>query len=441
VEPEPVVTLQGPDIHQRFGDRPNVLLIVTDDLGYGDLASYGAPDIRTPHIDRLAREGVRLTEAYANGAVCTPTRAALMTGRYQQRIGLEDVLSIAPVHHHKGLVATGDTLPALLKKNGYATALYGKWHLGYAPEFSPNAHGFDDFFGVLSGAVDHYTHQRADGEPDLFENGRPVATTEYLTDAITRRGVQFLEQQADRPFFLELAYTAPHWPFQPPDRPVSRRPGQQVRLRQLPSDDAAPSRGDYASMVERVDDGVGQILAALDRLQLASNTLVIFTSDNGGEWLSRNLPFFHRKGTLWEGGIRVPMLLRWPGRLRAGHVSTQVAITMDLTATILAATQSVAPAGHQLDGIDLVPHLRDAQPVLQRRLFWRRLPFPDGQAAVRDGRWKLLLDGPHALLFDLETDFGERHDLAWQHPEIVRRMSEALEEWFDQMNAAMKPFR
>lgn len=424
---------------QTGASKPNVILILTDDLGYGDLGSYGATDIRTPHLDRLALEGVRLTDAYANGAVCTPTRAALMTGRYQQRVKMEELLGITPADLEKGLAATGDSLPALLKNNGYATALYGKWHLGYKPRFGPNAHGFDEFFGFLAGAVDYYTHQRRDGEPDLFENGTPVESRDYLTDAITKRGVSFIERNAGKPFFLELAYNAPHWPFQPAGRRSSRSPGRSLRLRQRPADERPATRQDYARLVEHLDSGVGEILAALDRRRLASNTLVIFTNDNGGEWLSRNAPFFHRKGTLWEGGIRVPLILRWPGQLSANRVSPQVAVTMDLTATILAATRTAVRPEHRLDGVDLLPLLRDGQPTLHRRLFWRRLPFPNGQAAVRDGRWKLLADGQHMLLFDLHADPGERNDLARHHPEIVRTLSLALEQWFNEMTAAMDP--
>lgn len=415
--------------------KPNVVLIMTDDMGYGDLSSYGATDIRTPNIDRLARGGVRLTDAYANGSVCTPTRAALMTGRYQQHVGLEDVLTIAPRHLDRGLAATGDTLPALLKKNGYATALYGKWHLGYKTEFGPNAHGFDEFFGFLSGAVDYYTHQRMDGKRDLVENGTLVDTRQYLTDAIAERGANFIDRNVGRPFFLQLSFNAPHWPFQPPDQ-QTRNPDQApLRLRQSAGDDPAPTRADYARMVERVDAAVGMVVKALERHGVAEHTLIIFTNDNGGEWLSRNAPFFHRKGTLWEGGIRVPLIIRWPGRLPGGHVSSQVAITMDLTATILSATGSSVPAGYPLDGIDLLPHLRNMQSTVDRRLFWRR-PTPSVQAAVREGRWKLLADGAHLFLFDLSEDPGERNDLSREQPEIVRTLSLALKQWFEEMTKA-----
>jgi len=408
---------------------PNVVLILMDDLGYGDLGSYGGPDVHTPNLDRLAREGVRLTEAYANGAVCTPTRVALISGRYQQRVGLEWVLGDSAADRDRGLPATGTSLPALLKTNGYATGLIGKWHLGWKPEFGPNAHGFDEFFGFLGGAHDYYTRP-AGGLSDLYENTRPVEPTGYLTDEITRRAVSFITGHANGPFFLEVAYNAVHWPFEPPDRPPTEAERNTPRpLRQMPDDPVPATRSDYVRMLERADQGVGEILAALDRLALARNTLVIFTNDNGGEWLSRNAPLFHRKATLWEGGIRVPLILRWPGELPAGKTSGQVAITMDLTASILAATGTHAPEGYRPDGIDILPVLRGDAPLLERHLFWRITRAQRQQRAVRSGRWKLLVDGGQFLLFDLGDDPGERMDLAARHPELVVMLKRLLAEW------------
>jgi arylsulfatase A-like enzyme len=408
---------------------PNVVLILMDDLGYGDVGSYGGPDARTPNVDRLAREGVRLTDAYANGAVCTPTRAALISGRYQQRVGLEWVLTDSATDLDRGLRATGTSLPALLKTNGYATGLFGKWHLGWKPEFGPNAHGFDEFFGFLSGAHDYYTRPPG-GSSDLYENTTPVEPTGYLTDEITRRAVSFITRHASGPFFLEVAYNAVHWPFEPPDRPPTEADRNTPRpLRQMPDDSVPATRSDYVRMLERADQGVGEILAALDRLGLPRNTLVIFTNDNGGEWLSRNAPLYHRKATLWEGGIRVPLILRWPGQLPAGKTSAQVAITMDLTASILAATGTHAPEGYRPDGIDILSILRGDAPLLERNLFWRIARAQRQQRAVRSGRWKLLVDGGQFLLFDLGDDPGERVDLAGRHPELVVKLKRSLGEW------------
>ncbi|HEX2781041.1 MAG TPA: sulfatase-like hydrolase/transferase, partial [Gemmatimonadaceae bacterium] len=309
--------------------------------------------------------------------------------------------------------------------------LIGKWHLGFTPEYGPLQHGFDEFFGFLGGAVDYYTHRRGDGRPDLYEDTIPVETPAYLTDEITRRAVAFVGRNAERPFFLEVAFNAVHWPFEPPDMPEHRLSSTRTgdyRLYQGAADSAAPTRRDYVRMLERADRGVGEILAELERRGVAKNTLVIFTNDNGGEWLSRNAPLRDRKSTLWEGGIRVPLILRWPGVLPAAKVSRQVAITMDLTATILSATGTVVPASHRLEGIDLIPSLSGRAPIVERELFWRR-KRPTVQRAARSGKWKLFQDGPNYFLFDLSTDPGEHRDLTASNPKLVRALSAKLDAW------------
>ncbi len=374
--------------------KPNILLIVADDLGYADLGCFGGKDIRTPHLDRLAKEGVRLTDCYAS-PVCSPTRASLITGRYPQRTGFEWVIRYN--EKDRGLPATDRSMPRLLKKQGYATALYGKWHLGYKPEFAPNAHGFDDFFGFLAADLDYYAHTDANGDPGLYLNTKLVEEKGYLTDLITEHALAFLKKNAKQPFFLEVAYNAPHWPFQPPDKPDDRRTAKTYGPE-------IGTRADYIRMVERMDDGVGKLLDALDAAGLAKDTLVIFLSDNGGERLSDNGPLFHGKYTLWEGGIRVPCLLRWPNVLPAKTVSNQPIIAMDLTASILAAAGVERSAEHPLDGEDVVPLLTGKQPARERTFFWR-LPRPDdhfGQKAVRRGKWKYVYDREVELLFDLE---------------------------------------
>jgi arylsulfatase A-like enzyme len=415
--------------------RPNVVLVVTDDAGYGDFGCYGATDIRTPHIDQLARDGVRLTDFYA-APQCTPTRAALFSGRYPQRVRLEAALGSAGRSLAMGLPANGRTLPQLLKNHGYATGLVGKWHLGYKPEFSPQAHGFDYAFGPLSGYIDFYHHVRADGQLDLFEDGRPVTAEGYATDLFTQRAARFIAQNATRPFFLAVTYTAPHWPFQPPGRPSRAKDNGAF---QSASDNPPATRADYAAMLEQADAGFGEILAALDRHGLRENTLVIFTNDNGGEWLSRNAPFFHRKGAVWEGGIRVPAVFRWPGHLPAGRVATQPGLTMDLSATILAATGAPVPADARLDGLDLLPILAGRAPAQERTLFWR-FGGPNNrlQRAVRQGDWKLLIDAggfSPLFLFNLRDDPGERNDLAAARPEIVARLRPLIDAWEKEVEA------
>lgn len=419
---------------QQPAARPNVVLIITDDMGYGDLGSYGAPDVRTPNIDALARDGVRFTDFYANAPSCTPTRAGLITGRYQQRLGLEYPLGMQrPGDWDRGLPATGRSLPQLLKNGGYATALVGKWHLGWKPEYAPGRHGFDYFFGFKSGFIDFYQHTTPDipGGRDLFENGSPVQVPGYMTDLVTERSIRFIERSARGPFFIDVAYNAPHWPYQVPDHPTVARDS----ARHLgPFDDSTSTRADYVAMVERVDRGVGQILAAIDRLGLRDNTIVVFTNDNGGEWLSRNDPLFHRKLSVWEGGIRVPAIVRWPRRVPAGRVTSQVGITMDLTASILAASGVALPADLRLDGIDLFPILEGRAPQVERTLFWRAHAARQ-QRAVRSGDWKLVQDMNRWLLFDLRRDVGERTDLVAQQPEVARRLRALLDAWAREVDA------
>jgi arylsulfatase A-like enzyme len=415
--------------------KPNVILIVTDDVGYGDFGVYGAPDVRTPNIDRLAKQGARLTDFYASPQ-CTPTRASLITGRYPQRVLLERALGTVGADLEKGLPATGRSLPQLLKNNGYATGLVGKWHLGFKPEFGPNAHGFDYFFGFLSGYIDFYHHTRGyDNQSDLYENTTPIHEDGYMTDLITARATRFVTAHAAAPFFLEVTYNAAHWPFQPPDRP-SKAPHNSTF--QGAADSVPATRKDYVAMIERADAGVGRITRMLDSLGLTSRTLVIFTNDNGGEWLSRNAPLFHRKDTLWEGGIRVPAIFRWPGRIPAGQTRAQVGITMDLTATILAATHSPVPAEARLDGIDLLPVLERRSSTVARTLFWRIDTPSRQQRAVRQGVWKLLVDGDDLLLYNLRDDVGERNDLAARRPDVVRSLLPLIKAWEADVDAEAK---
>jgi arylsulfatase A-like enzyme len=409
--------------------RPNVIVIMTDDMGYADLGCYGSRDIKTPHLDRLAAQGVRLTSFYSAGPVCTPTRAALMTGRWQQRVGLE--WAIPPGMKDPGLPVSETTLPRYLKDAGYATAMFGKWHLGYKPEFGPNAHGFDEYFGLLSGNVDHYSHREINDEADWYENTNPVEVQGYSTDLITGRAVAFLRRKRDRgqPFFLYVAYNAVHWPFQPPGKP------DDVRKRDTWF---AGTRKDYAAMTEAIDAGVGKLLTALEERGDAGKTLVIFTNDNGGERLSDMGPLFHHKATLWEGGIRVPCLVRYPGVLPAGKVSDQPAITMDLAATVLSACGVSPPADRKLDGVDLVPLLNGKSSPATRTFFWRIERTGRSQRAVRHGDLKLVRDSGYDQLFDLSADIGERHDLSYQNPEKAEELRRLLTAWEAEM-AEEKP--
>jgi arylsulfatase A-like enzyme len=406
--------------------RPNVVLIVADDLGYGDLGSYGATDVRTPNLDRLAAEGVRLTDFYANAPVCTPTRAGLITGRYQQRVKMERPLSGTGADLEAGLPVTGRSLPRLMADAGYDTALIGKWHLGYKPEVAPRAHGFGYFWGYLSGYLDWYTHVRGDGAPDLWENETPTTHTGYFHHETTNRAIRFVEAARTRPFFLDLSYGAPHWPFQSPTTPsVAMR--QNNSMMQHPSDDQAPRRAAYVEIMEDFDREIGRVLEALRARGLDRNTLVVFVSDNGGEWLSRNDPLFNRKDTVWEGGIRVPAILRWPGVLPANRVSGQVGITMDITASLVAAA-GVTRGDLRLEGMDLVSMLATDR-AATRDLFWRVVRTDTRQRAMRSGDYKYVEDGGLRFLFNVRTDLAERNDLAKAEPARVAAMRARVAEW------------
>ncbi len=438
-----LTTYSATGFQQPSPDTPNVVLIMTDDAGYADTGSYGAPDIRTPNIDSLARDGVKLTDFYANGMSCTPTRAGLIAGRYQQRYGIEFVLASPGVPGSDGgLPPLPHSLPLLMKKNGYATALIGKWHLGYTPEFSPRAHGFDVFFGSKSAAVDYYTHFTArpsegaqfdSPQPDLWEDDAPVERQGYMTDLITRRSVEFIDTHATRPYYIDEAFTATHTPEQRPDNPKpAAAPG-------------GATRADYVAVMERVDRGVGEILEALRRRGLERKTIVIFTNDNGGVGLSHSAPLFHRKFSAWEGGIRVPALIRWPDHIPAGTISAQVGMTMDLTASILAATATPVPSDARVEGMNLFPILERKAPQLERTTFWRTggpSPVNMNQKAVRSGDWKLIIDGAatRTFLFDVKADPGERQDWFARRPDLVRRLQRLLTEWERDVDAEAKAF-
>lgn len=421
--------LAAPLAAQRRSSPPNVVFILSDDMGFADIEPYGAKDIRTPHLNRLAREGVKFTQCYSNGPVCTPTRAAFITGRYQQRTGLE--WALVPADKNRGLHPSETGIARMLKDNGYRTALVGKWHLGMEEEFSPNHHGFDEFFGIKSGNVDMYSHKYRLGFDDLWENGELVRREGYLTELLAERAAQFVDRNASRPFFLYLAFNAVHWPFQAPGRP------QDVRTVATWFD--GTRQNDYVPMTEAMDAAIGRVLAALDRHGLTDNTMIVFTNDNGGERLSDNGPLFHHKATLWEGGIRVPALMRWPvGGIPRGRETQQVAITMDFTASILSAT-GTSPA-RQLDGMDLLPVLRRQRPTQERTLCWRIDRDDRKQQAVRSGRWKYVRDGSIDLLFDVEKDPGERNNLAYRNPEQLARLRGLYAEWEKEMAKSNPPF-
>jgi arylsulfatase A-like enzyme len=410
--------------------QPNIVLIMADDLGYADVGCYGRPELSTPNIDSIASRGVRLTQGYANSAVCSATRLALMTGRYQYRLplGLEEPLA---GRTDVGLPPDHPTLPSLLQQSGYATALVGKWHLGVPPNFGPLKSGYQQFYGIRSGAIDYYSHLNARGTHDLWDNDAPVHPEGYLTDLLGDRAVSVINDCAARkaPFLLSLHFNAPHWPW---EAPGDRTESERLLGSNLRHYDGGTQRT-YHRMIEAMDLQIGRVLQALDTNNITDDTIVIFTSDNGGERFSDTWPFTGIKTELLEGGLRVPALICWPALIPAGQVSNQVAITMDWFPTLLEAA-SVAPAStHLPDGISLLPMLTNERPPIPRKLFWRYKN--NAQRAMRDGDHKYLKLRNNSFLFNVVVDPRERANLWHREPDRVNQM---LEEW-QCWNATMLP--
>ena len=404
--------------------RPNIIYIMTDDMGYGDLSGYGQKEYTTPNMDKLASQGIKFVNAYSAGPVCNPTRAAFMTGRYPARtpVGLIEPLTQTKRDSTFGLTTEFPSVATLLRASGYETALVGKWHLGFLPQHSPVKNGFDYFFGIHSAAADYFSHKS--GLPgnrahDLYENDKPVYPEGYLTDLFSQKSVAFIKRKHSKPFFLAITFNALHWPWQgPSDKPYA----DSVDFRKGGSSDI------YAAMMKSLDDGIGEIMKTLDETQLSSQTIVIFTNDNGGERYSDNGGLTKAKGTLWEGGIRVPAFVRWPGRINTSSTTQQVAITMDWTKTILSAGGVNPHKDFPMDGIDLMPILTGKKKNIERTFYWRTFQRSK-QKAIRDGHWKYLQDESGEYLFNLVVDPGEKNDLKRQEEAIFKRLQKMHGDW------------
>lgn len=417
-------------LHAAPENRPNIVILYADDLGYAEISANGAPAIRTPAIDSIARRGVRFTQFYANAPECSPSRTALLTGRYQQRVGgLECAIGNGNVgrydeavwlqeRHELGLPATETTLPRSLRDAGYATAIFGKWHLGYEPKFRPEHHGFAESFVTLGGGNDYFTYQEPDGETYLFENGRPATASGYLTDVFADKAIAWLRRQpAEKPYFLFLPFTAPHTPTQGPDDGPLPLPWPKGTF------------ATYRAMIEHLDKRIGDILAAVAASPAADNTIVVFLSDNGAAGPGSNLPLRGWKSSMWEGGIRVPCVLSWPKVVPAGRVTDQVALNMDLTATLLAAAGVGPSAGHALDGVDLREVLAGKSEPVERTVFFRYKRGTRRNWAVRSGDLKFVNHTGEKALFDLAADPYETTDLLAQMPDRAAALEAQLLAW------------
>jgi arylsulfatase A-like enzyme len=403
---------------------------MADDLGYADLSCNGSRHCATPNIDRIAGRGVRLRQTYANSAVCSATRLALITGRYQYRLplGLEEPLAGKT---DVGLPPAHPTLPSLLRAAGYGTTLIGKWHLGMLPKFGPAQSGYDHFWGIRTGAIDYYSHKNPRGEDDLWDGETTIQQTGYLTDLLGDRAVGAIDDYARRrqPFLLSLHFNAPHWPWEAPgDQAISERL-LGSRLRHFDGGTLST----YARMVQAMDLQIGRVLQTLDANGLADDTIVIFTSDNGGERFSDTWPFTGIKTELLEGGLRVPGLICWPARIPAGGVSDQVAITMDWFATLLDAAGVAPERDHLPDGISLLPVLTGKGGPVPRKLFWRYRM--NRQRAMRDGDFKYLKIRDNTYLFNVVDDPRERANLKQLRNDVFDRMTAEWDAW----NATMLP--
>jgi arylsulfatase A-like enzyme len=431
--------------------KPNFIFFLADDLGYGDLGCYGAPDIKSPYLDQMANEGALFTNAYAAAPVCSPTRVAFVTGRYQQRIGqfAEEYMkeTVGTVEGSPGLEPDKHpTVGMYLKEAGYNTAIIGKWNVGGGKDIPPTVHGFDYWLGYHHN-MNYFTHSQTwykkgvfqEGPPMLYENGHLVQMEGYLDDIVTDKTIRFIEENAgqEKPFFLYIPWQIPHDPLQSPFGDPKVLPNYGDRS------DYKKARSTYIEMVQRMDDNTGLIMDVLKKLGIDEETVVFFASDNGGHPISRNLPLKGYKQDLDEGGIRVPFIIRWPGVVPPGQISSQLSITMDITATIAALAEAKVPEEHRMDGINLIPYLTGQKQVDENRtLYWRRRTInyetkvnKVRAKAIREGNWKYIRDYARKFeaLYNLEEDLAETNNAIQDQPDIAMKLKEKLEAWEEEV--------
>lgn len=397
--------------------RPNFIFILADDLGYADLGCYGGRSDCSPNLDKMAEEGMIFSRGYANSSVCSPSRFAIITGRYQHRLrgGFDE--PIAAAREELGLPRDHPTMPSLLRDAGYATALVGKWHMGFLPWFGPLKSGYEEFFGHRSGAVDFFSHETFGGH-DFWDGEEEVFLEGYATDLFADRAADFIRRNSgEKPFLLSLHFNAPHWPWETrDDKAESERIGNDIAHLD------GGSVPIYQEMIRLMDEGIGKVLTALEETGARENTLIVFTSDNGGERFSDMWPLVGKKMDLLEGGIRVPYVVRWPARVEAGTTNDRLTIGMDWMPTFLAVAGVDPHPDYPLDGVDIFgPEDKD------RMLFWRMLYR--NQKAIRKGDWKWLSIDGNEFLYDISFDERERANLKFRYPEKFVELRDAYYEW------------
>ncbi|WP_103190759.1 sulfatase [Formosa algae] len=412
-------------------NKPNIIIIMADDMGYGDLSCYGSTFINTPNLDRMAAEGIKFTDFHANGPVCSPTRAALLTGKYQQRVGIDGVVT-AKHDRDKGLAPNEHTFAEAIKSAGYVTGMFGKWHVGYKTEFNPINQGFDEYIGYVSGNVDYHSHIDQQGYEDWWNGDTKQNEKGYSTDLITKHSVDFIKRHKDEPFLLYIPHEAPHGPFQGRTSEAERYVGWEKGAKQKNKMSEDQLNTIYKEMVEVMDEGVGEVLATLKALNLDKNTLVFFCSDNGASSkVGSNGDLRGYKSTLWEGGHRVSAMAWYPDTIKPNQVNSETILTMDLFPTIIDFVGAKQPK--HLDGISLKDNLLQGKALPERDVFWGYV----GRKAIRQGDWKLILNKKEGqpLLFNLKEDISETHNVAGAHPELVSTMLKKLEVWGDDVYA------
>jgi arylsulfatase A-like enzyme len=405
-------------------NRTNIIIIMADDLGYGDIGCYGSEFIQTPVLDKMASEGIKFTDYHSNGAVCTPTRAALMTGNYQQKAGLEGVIYAKEDLRIYGISTSEKTMAEIFKDAGYKTGIFGKWHLGYNKEFNPTYHGFDEFYGYVSGNVDYISHRDGIGIYDWWHNTELSYDEGYVTDLITDRALKFIEKNKEQPFLLYLPHEAPHFPYQGRNDKADRLPGKEF----VGHGSRPDKKQAYKEMVEIMDENIGRVFDKLKELNLDENTFVLFCSDNGARNPGSNGELNGFKSSLWEGGHRVPAIAWYPSEIKSGKVTGSTVLSMDVLPTLISVAN--ISTEHKFDGQDFSQVLFADKKLKERSVFWR---FRN-QFVARKGAWKYLKIKDKEYLFNLEKDVQEQTNLKETHPEKFENLKSLMSAWENEMD-------